>query len=49
MQIAGARITDGVHVMDLHYQLTDLAIEAVDLHNEKIKDGKKLQMKMEGF
>ena len=49
MQIAGARITGGVHVMDLHYQLTDLAIEAVDLHNEKIKDGKKLQMKMEGF
>ena len=49
VQIAKARITDGTNIVGLHYQLTDLAIEAVNMHNKKIREGKKLQMKMEGF
>ena len=49
VQIKSSTITDGINTINLHYSLTDLAIEAVYKHNEKVKEGKKLQMKMEGF
>lgn len=49
VQVKSSTITDGTNTINLHYLLTDLAIEAVYKHNEKIKEGKKLQMKMEGF
>ena len=49
VQVKSSTITDGINTINLHYLLTDLAIEAVCKHNEKVKEGKKLQMKMEGF
>lgn len=48
-KVKGSTILDGTNTIHLHYLLTDLAVEAVTKHNEKVKGEKKLQMKMEGF